>query len=147
MCADADDGGAPGERVTATHKLVWADWPSVSGSDGAPTHCLTPAVALHAAAKMVVRAWRSSQETKGALLDAETAAAKGDEPLLTPALIYAARRNVSTRSLSADAETTLLRVLKRVAADSGVEFVLFDGLEGIDASISLFQREALTAYN
>ena len=125
-----DEGGTPGERVAATAKLVWADWPTVTDAEGRPTHCLTPASALRAAATMVSASWEARQEANGATWDGT----------VRPAIVFAIRRDVTMRNLAAADEAALRAALRDLAAQMEHELVIFDGSDGVDASIALFRR-------
>ena len=137
----ADEGDAPGERLRASSQIVWADWPSVSSDDGfgfgradgrtngRPTHCLTPAPVLRAAAAMVARAWEAKHpEVHAAEFEAR------------PALIVAVRRDVSMRNLAPADEASLLSEMRNLAAEVHWELVVFDGSAGIAGSVPLFRR-------
>jgi D-alanyl-D-alanine dipeptidase len=138
----ADEGDAPGERLRASTQLIWADWPSADvtadgflfgradgRTDGRPTHCLTPAPVLRAAAAMVARAW-----------EAKHPEAHAAESEARPALIVAVRRDVSMRNLAPADEASLLSELRNLAAEVHWELVVFDGSAGIAGGVPLFRR-------
>lgn len=138
----ADEGDAPGERLRASTQLIWADWPSADvtadgflfgradgRTDGRPTHCLTPAPVLRAAAAMVARAW-----------EAKHPEAHEAESEARPALIVAVRRDVSMRNLAPADEASLLSELRNLAAEVHWELVVFDGSAGIAGGVPLFRR-------
>lgn len=128
--------GAPGERIVASSRLLWADWPSFAHADGAPTHCLTPAYALEAAAAMVDEAW-------GAAVANGTAISHRRLPAARPLVVYAARRDVSMRRLVAEDDAALHEVLYRVVESEGAELAVYNGTGGVRAAVQLFRHASV----
>ena len=144
-------GALPGARAVATEALLMAEWTSARDTDApsTPTHCLTPASALRAARALVARsvAARSHLTADGGGAAGGGAAGGGAAASGTPraALVFAARRGVSMRSLRQSDEDSVIEGLRGVAAAHDADLVVFDGSAygTIEDAIRLFGRAAV----
>jgi hypothetical protein len=151
----ADEGVLPGERLVASESLVLAEWASASSADGSPTHCLTPRHALLVARDALNKALdeaggeaageaagRAAGEAAGEGAGEAKGEGSGDALVSArPAIVYAARRNVTMRNLVAADEEAVLASLSALASAHDLELVAFDGTQkDIQATIRLFRR-------
>ena len=137
-------GSLPGERVRVTEAIVHVQWEGAAAYDGTPTHCLTPRNALLAAREMILQGMRDHGELGegGAGAQAEQGQqAVHAQASARPAVVFAARRGTSMRSLAGGDEAAVLAALRRACGASGAELVVFDGgRAGVPEAIRLFAR-------